>query len=76
MRSFAGLVLMLIWDDSSARSRGVRTGMVRDPVPGTVRNAFNGAALTAPRALSDGDVLAAGRVAKAITKLPLTARVG
>ena len=47
------------------------------PAAGTVNETLvNGAALTAPRALSDGDVLAAGRVAKAITKLPLTARVG
>ena len=40
------------------------------------RDAVNGAPLTTPRPLSDGDVLAAGRSAKGISKLPLTARAG
>lgn len=45
------------------------------PVPGTVNETLiNGVPLTAPRTLSDGDVLAAGRSAKGISKLPLTAR--
>ena len=47
------------------------------PAPGTVNETLiNGAPLTTPRALSDGDVLAAGRSAKGISKLPLTAHVG
>jgi serine/threonine protein kinase len=47
------------------------------PAAGTVNETLvNGAPLTAPRVLSDGDVLAAGRSAKGISKLPLTARVG
>ncbi|MBC7788441.1 MAG: protein kinase [Anaerolineae bacterium] len=47
------------------------------PASGTVNETLiNGAPLTAPRVLSDGDVLAAGRSAKGISKLPLTARVG
>ena len=37
---------------------------------------LNGAPLNVPRPLSDGDVLAAGRSAKGISKLPLTARAG
>lgn len=46
------------------------------PAPGTVNETLiNGAPLTTPRALSDGDVLAAGRSAKGISKLPLTAHV-
>jgi hypothetical protein len=47
------------------------------PAPATVNETLiNGAPLTAARALHDGDVLAVGRSAKAISKLPLTARVG
>ncbi len=43
------------------------------PAPGTVNETLiNGAPLTASRALSDSDVLAAGRSAKGISKLPLT----
>lgn len=46
------------------------------PASGTVNETLiNGAPLTTPRALSDGDVLAAGRSAKGISKLPLTAHV-
>jgi eukaryotic-like serine/threonine-protein kinase len=46
------------------------------PSPGTVNETLiNGAPLTTPRALSDGDVLATGRSAKGISKLPLTAHV-
>jgi hypothetical protein len=45
------------------------------PVPGTVNETLvNGAPVTSARPLSDGDVLAAGRGAKGISKLPLTAR--
>ncbi|MEO5568771.1 MAG: protein kinase [Gemmatimonadaceae bacterium] len=46
------------------------------PSAGTVNETLlNGAPVTAPRPLSDVDVLAAGRSAKGIAKLPLTARV-
>jgi serine/threonine protein kinase len=47
------------------------------PSAGTANETLlNGTPLTAPRGLSDGDVLAVGRSAKGISKLPLTARVG
>ena len=47
------------------------------PVPGTVNETLlNGAPLKSPRGLSEGDVLAAGRSAKGISKLPMTAHVG
>jgi eukaryotic-like serine/threonine-protein kinase len=47
------------------------------PAAGTVNETLlNGAPLTTPRPLNDGDVLAAGRSAKGISKLPLTARAG
>ena len=47
------------------------------PAPGTVNETLiNGARLTTPHALTDGDVLAAGRSAKGISKLPLTAHDG
>ena len=36
----------------------------------------NGRALTAPRPLNQGDVLAVGREAKGVAKLPLTLRAG
>jgi serine/threonine protein kinase len=46
------------------------------PAPATVNETLiNGAPITTPRALNDGDVLAAGRSAKGISKLPLTAHV-
>ena len=46
------------------------------PAFGTTNETLiNGTPLTMPRALSDGDVLAAGRSAKGISKLPLTAHV-
>ncbi|MDF1501711.1 protein kinase [Roseisolibacter sp. H3M3-2] len=45
------------------------------PLPGTTNETLlNGEALAAPRALRDGDVLAVGRQAKGIAKLPLTVR--
>ena len=66
------------WDDKQCTIERRPDGQwIVTPAPGTVNETLiNGAALTTPRALSDGDVLAAGRGAKAITKLPLTARVG
>jgi serine/threonine protein kinase len=45
------------------------------PMPGTANETLvNGEAVVAPRPLLDGDVLAVGRQAKGITKLPLTLR--
>ncbi|HYQ31396.1 MAG TPA: hypothetical protein VER04_29390, partial [Polyangiaceae bacterium] len=45
------------------------------PVPGTINETLvNGKTLTAPRALLQGDVIAVGREAKGVLKLPLTAR--
>jgi len=47
------------------------------PAPGTVNETLlNGAPLTMSRPLNDGDILAAGRRDKGISKLPLTARAG
>jgi serine/threonine protein kinase len=47
------------------------------PVPGSVNETLvNGTAVTAPTALREGDVLAVGRSAKGVSKLPLTARAG
>jgi hypothetical protein len=48
---------------------------VVSPLPGTTNETLvNGQALTAPRALRQGDRIAVGREAKGIVKLPLTAR--
>ena len=45
------------------------------PVPGTINETLvNGKTLTAPHALLQGDVIAVGREAKGVLKLPLTAR--
>jgi hypothetical protein len=45
------------------------------PVPGTTNETLlNGEAVTTPRSLHEGDVIAVGRAAKGIAKLPLTAR--
>jgi len=45
------------------------------PAPGTTNETLlNGEVLTAPRPLADGDVLAVGRKAKGIVKLPLRVR--
>jgi hypothetical protein len=45
------------------------------PVAGTPNETLlNGEILAAPRPLHDGDVLAVGRKAKGIVKLPLTVR--
>jgi pSer/pThr/pTyr-binding forkhead associated (FHA) protein len=47
------------------------------PHEGTTNETLvNGEAITAPRPLHDGDVIAVGRVAKGIVKLPLTVRQG
>jgi len=64
------------WDDLQCTIERRSDGQwIVIPAPGTVNETLvNGAPLTAPRALSEGDVLAAGRSAKGISKLPLTAR--
>ena len=66
------------WDDKQCIVERRADGQwIVSPTPGTVNETLlNGAPLTTPRALTDGDVLAAGRSAKGISKLPLTARVG
>jgi pSer/pThr/pTyr-binding forkhead associated (FHA) protein len=48
---------------------------VVSPVKGTTNETLvNGDALTAPRALRQGDLIAVGRQAKGIVKMPLTVR--
>ena len=66
------------WDDKQCIVERRPDGQwIVTPAPGTVNETLlNGAPLTTPRPLNDGDVLAAGRSAKGISKLPLTARVG
>ena len=45
------------------------------PLPGTTNETLvNGEALTAPRALRQGDQIAVGRAARGIVKMPLTVR--
>lgn len=65
------------WGDSQCTVERHPDGQwIVTPAHGTVNETLiNGAQVTAPRPLSDGDVLSAGRSAKGITKLPLTARV-
>jgi hypothetical protein len=64
------------WDDRQCTIERRPDGQwIVTPARGTVNETLvNGAPLTATRALSEGDVLAAGRSAKGISKLPLTAR--
>ena len=66
------------WDEKQCTIERRADGKwIVTPAAGTVNETLvNGAALSAPRALADGDILAAGRSAKGIVKLPLTARVG
>jgi serine/threonine protein kinase len=65
------------WDDPQCTVERRPDGRwIVTPAPRTVNETLlNGAPLTTPHALNDGDVLAAGRSAKGISKLPLTARV-
>lgn len=64
------------WDDQQCvveRQRG-RQWFV-SPLPGTANETLiNGQTLTGPRPLHDGDLIAVGRMAKGLVKLPLTAR--
>jgi eukaryotic-like serine/threonine-protein kinase len=66
------------WDDKQCTVERRPDGQwIVTPAPGTVNETLiNDTPVTAPRALNDGDVLAAGRSAKGISKLPLTARAG
>lgn len=66
------------WDDRQCIVERRADGQwIVTPASGTVNETLlNGAPLNAPRPLSDGDVLAVGRSARGITKLPLTARAG
>lgn len=66
------------WDAAQCTvERRVDGQWIVTPVPGTVNETLiNGTALTGPWALSDGDVLAVGRSARGVSKLPLTARAG
>ena len=66
------------WDDRQCILERRADGQwIVTPSPGTVNETLvNGEPLTRPRPLSDGDVLAVGRSAKGISKLPLIARAG
>ena len=66
------------WDDKQCIVERRPDGQwIVTPALGTVNETLlNGAPLTTPLPLNDGDVLAAGRSAKGISKLPLTARAG
>ena len=66
------------WDDRQCVVERRADGRwIVSPSPGTVNDTLlNGATLTTPQPLSDGDVLAVGRSIKGISKLPLTARAG
>jgi hypothetical protein len=66
------------WDDQQCIiERRLDGQWIVTPVSGTVNETLlNGAPLTTPRGLSDGDVLATGSSTKGISKLALTAHVG
>lgn len=66
------------WDDKQCTvERRLDGQWIVTPAPGTANETLiNGAPLMTSRALRDGDVLAVGRSAKGISKLPLTAHVG
>jgi len=64
------------WEDRQCvLERSTGRQWIVSPVPGTVNETLlNGKTLTAPHALLQGDVIAVGREAKGLSKLPLTAR--
>ncbi len=66
------------WDDQQCTIDRQPNGQwMVAPVPGTVNETLlNGTRLTSPQGLNEGDVLAAGRSAKGIRKLPMTAHAG
>jgi hypothetical protein len=65
-----------VWDsEQMVVERGADSAWQVTPLPGTTNETLvNGEAVTAPRPLRDGDVIAVGRAAKGIARLPLTAR--
>lgn len=64
------------WDNRQCLlERGAARQWVVSPVAGTTNETLvNGKTLTAPHALREGDLIAVGRQAKGVIKLPLTAR--
>ncbi|MFC0386384.1 serine/threonine protein kinase [Muricoccus vinaceus] len=66
------------WDNRQCViERGPAGQWMLAPVGPTANETLvNGRALTAPRSLNQGDVLAVGREAKGVAKLPLTLRAG
>ncbi|HEX8453852.1 MAG TPA: FHA domain-containing protein [Longimicrobium sp.] len=67
-----------VWDtEQCVLERGPDGAWQIVPGEGTTNETLlNGEAITSPRPLHDGDVIAVGRVEKGIVKLPLTARQG
>ncbi len=67
-----------VWDtEQCTLERGADGAWQVVPQAGTTNETLvNGEAVTEPRPLREGDVLAVGRAAKGISKLPLTVRVG
>jgi len=67
-----------VWDaEQCVLERGADGAWQIVPGEGTTNETLlNGEAITSPRPLHDGDVIAVGRVEKGIVKLPLTARQG
>jgi serine/threonine protein kinase len=64
------------WDNQQCvLERQAGKQWVVSPLPGTTNETLvNGQTLTGPRLLRDGDLIAVGRMAKGLLKLPLTAR--
>ncbi len=64
------------WDDRQCvLERRAGGQWVLSPVPGTTNETLvNGKAIAAPYALQHGDLIAVGRQAKGVVKLPLAAR--
>ena len=64
------------WDNSQCvLERDAKRQWVVSPVAGTTNETLvNGVTLVKPRALQNGDLIAVGRQAKGVVKLPLTAR--
>jgi hypothetical protein len=65
------------WDARQVVLERAAAGWLAVPVAGTPNETLlNGEVLAAPQLLREGDVLAVGRKAKGIVKLPLTVRAG
>ena len=67
-----------VWDTEQATiERGPDGAWQIVPVAGTTNETLlNGEAVTEPRPLREGDVIAVGRAEKGISRLPLTVRQG